>query len=134
LIEYKGNPINNLNIPNIKKLLQPILWDYEIDPFEFYQVAIGKKKMIGLFNQERALIRILERLNWFDVLTLLGINFLKENLSSNIVNKLRIGGLRRRYEIVQKILRGEPVSFSKWNSETRKRLRHSILSHRWYRY
>ena len=124
--------MNYLNTPKIKKLLKPILWDYEIDPYDFYQLAIGKKKMIGLFNQERALIRILERLYWYDVVDLLGLDFLKENLSSNIVNKLHIGGLKRRYEIVHKILREEPVSFSKWNSETRQRLKHSILSHRWY--
>lgn len=124
--------MGTLSNKKIKQFIKPILWDYEIDPLEFYQVAIGKKKMIGFFNQERALIRILEHLNWYDVVDILGLNFLKENLSSDIVNKLRIGGLKKRYEIVQKILRGEPVSITGWNSETRQRLKHSILSHRWY--
>jgi hypothetical protein len=44
----------------IQKLLKPNLWDYNIDPVDFFNVIIGKKNRAGCFNQETALIRMLE--------------------------------------------------------------------------
>lgn len=117
----------------IETLLAPILWDYRIHPYEFYQVAIGNKAQIGHFNQEKALIRILERLNWYDLINLFGMEFLKKYITLELVSKLRFKDKRRKYEVVRKILHGETVSFPGWNSETRQRLEHSLLSHRWYR-
>jgi len=117
----------------IRTLLQPLLWDYQIDPYEFYQVAAGKLAQVGSINQERALIRILDRLPWYDVIDLFGLDFLKKYITLKLVSKLRFSDKRRQYEIVHKVLHGKIVSFPGWNSETRQKLKDSLLSHRWYR-
>jgi hypothetical protein len=116
----------------IKQILAPILWDYQLDPLQFYKIAVGQSSKIGLLNQERALLRILERLNWYDIVELLGLDFLKEHLNFELINKLWIVAQRERYEIILQVLQGNSISFPKWGPETRQKLKHAVLSHRWY--
>ena len=118
---------------NIDDLLQPILWDYQIAPCDFYEVATGKKERVGWFTRERVLIRILERLTWYDLITLFGIERLTEILTPELIAQLRFPELRRRYELARKVLQGEAVSFSGWSPEYRENIKHTLLSHRWYR-
>jgi len=113
--------------------IRPILWDYRIDPIEFYHIAKGERKAIGFLNQERALIRILDYMDWYDILTLFGIDFLRKNLTPDLVGKLRFAKQREKYEIIRKILLGEPLSFPEWCDETRQRAGNTVLSDRWYR-
>lgn len=118
---------------NIQKLLQPILWDYHIAPYELYEVAIGHKERVGCFTRDRALIRILERLSWYDLINLFGIDQLTQFLTKDLISQIRVNALQERYEFARKVLQGEPVSFSGWSPETREKIRHTLLSHRWYR-
>jgi len=111
----------------------PILWDYSVDPLEFYEAAAGRNDKAGPFDQERALIRCLERLSWYDLLKIFGIDFLKTHLTKTLISKLRFQQMRDKYEFLRKVLQGEDVSFSGWNSETRDRIEHTLLSNRWYR-
>lgn len=117
----------------IRTILQAILWDYRIDPLDFYELALGRKKRIGWFSRDRALIRMLERLSWYDLIQLFSLNELKDILKPELIAQLRFPELRRRYELARKVLRGELVSFSGWSPESRENTRHSLLSHRWYR-
>jgi hypothetical protein len=117
----------------IRKLLHPIVWDYNIDPYELYETAIGKKTQIGSFTQEKALIRMLEYLPWYDLLRLFGIEELRKLITKDVISKIRIRELREKYEFVRKILRGETVSFSGWSPEYREKIRHTLLSDRWNR-
>ena len=113
-------------------VLERLLWDYDLNAKDFYDLLLGKKARIGLWNQERALIRVLERLGWYDIVNILGLEYLKEHLTLQIIEKLRFPDLQRKYGIVRKVLHGEPVSFSGWDSETRQRARDAVLSNRWY--
>jgi len=117
----------------IEHILKPILWDYRIEPYEFYLVALGKKGTLGLFTSERALIRILERLNWYEILELFNVDILKEKLTPGLIAKIRTRELRKKYEFIRKILQDEPVSFSGWDHDNRQRVKHTLLSNRWYR-
>ena len=117
----------------IEHILKPILWDYRIEPYEFYLVALGKKGTLGLFTSERALIRILERLNWYEILELFNVDILKEQLTPGLIAKIRTRELRKKYEFIRKILQDEPVSFSGWDHDNRQRVKHTLLSNRWYR-
>jgi hypothetical protein len=118
---------------DIQKLLQPLLWDYRIDPYELFEVAIGTRERVGSFTQGKALIRMLERLAWYDLVRLFGIDGLTTLLTTHVIAQLRFPELRERYELVRKVLQGEPVSFSGWSPEYRQKIRHTLLSHRWYR-
>jgi hypothetical protein len=117
----------------IEKILRPILWDYNIDPCELFEVAIGNKERIGSFNQKKALVRMFERLSWYDLINLFGIGQLTKLLTEEAISGIRIRELRERYEFVRKILYGETVSFSGWSPEYREKIRHTLLSDRWYR-
>jgi hypothetical protein len=117
----------------INKILKPILWDYQINPCDFFDVATGKKAQIGSFDQTKALIRILERLSWYDLVNLFGIDGLAELLEKNVISRIRIKELREKYEFARKILHKETVSFSGWSPEYREKIKHRLLSDRWYR-
>ena len=116
----------------VEKILKPLLWDYQIDAISFYLVALGQEKIPGL-SQQRALLRMLERLNWYDILDLFELEFIQEQLTTELVARLRFPEMRKKYELIRKILHREPVSFPGWGAETRQRAQDSILSNRWYR-
>jgi hypothetical protein len=117
----------------IQKLLKPILWDYQVDPYEFFLAAAGEKSRAGGFDQEKARIRMLERLSWYDLIRLFGIEGLKNLLTREIISKLRIRELREKYEFARKVLHGETVSYTGWSPEYREKIKHTLLSNRWYR-
>jgi len=117
----------------IKKILKPILWDYHIDPGDFFDVAIGKKIRTGSFDQTKALIRMFERLSWYELVSLFGMDELSKLLTKEIISRIRTKELRDKYEFARKILHKETVSFSGWSLEYREKIKHRLLSNRWYR-
>jgi hypothetical protein len=123
----------NMEKAEIQKLLQPLLWDYQIDPYDLFEVAVGRQERVGSFTRAKALVRMFERLPWHDLVKLFGIDGLATLLTQDVIAQLRFPELRARYEFVRKVLHGEPVSFSGWSPEYRQRIQHTLLSHRWYR-
>ena len=118
---------------HVISLLKPIIWDYRLDPLDFYRIALGQQAGQGWFTQEWALRRLLERLNWYDLIDLFGLDFLKVHLTPQLVAKLRIKELRHRYEIARCLLNQQPLPLSGWDSQTRQRCQDAVLSNRWYR-
>jgi hypothetical protein len=113
--------------------LKSIIWDYDVAPGELYEVITGQRAKAGPFTFERLFVRMLERLSWYELIDLLGMEYLKQRLSQQIIDKVRFKTLRGRYENVRKVLSGEPLSFSGWNPEYREEIKHTLLSNRWYR-
>lgn len=101
----------------IRSLLNAIVWDYNIDPYNLFEVAVGEKEQAGSFTREKALIRMIEYLGWYDLVQLFGLDGLRELLTNDIVSKLRPMELQEKYELVRKFLQGEAVSFSGWDPE-----------------
>ncbi len=124
--------VGMLEKKEIRKLLKPILWDYSIDPCDLYDVAAGIKDEVGGFNREKALVRMLERLSWYDLIRLFGVDDLKSLLEPEIIGKLKSDILRDKYEFARTVLHGETVSASGWSPEYREKIRHTLLSNRWY--
>jgi len=122
-----------MNQKKVKSLLNGLTWDYHITPVELYQLAAGTMKERGWFTREWALIRILSRLSWYDILSLFGVKEVKKILSSGIIKRIQDPSLRKQYEILCAILHKTPVPFSGWNTETRRSYESAFLSHRWYR-
>lgn len=116
----------------IAKIMKMVIWDYDIDPLDLYDIVTGKKTEIGTFNKERVLIRMIERLSWYDLINILGIEYLKKNINRELLKHLRFEAIRNKYEFIRKILQGEVVSFSGWSPEYREKIRHTLLSHRRY--
>lgn len=117
---------------NKEYLLRGIVWDYNIKPIDLYLISLGEKPPVGTFDKEKAFLRIIERLSWYELLQLYEIQFIKENLTEELIKKIRNETLRNRYEILYQILRGKTLPTAGWNPENRKRLKATLLSDRWY--
>lgn len=65
----------------IRKVVRPLIWDYDVDAYEVYEVALGRKASAGSFTQEKALRRFFERLSWYDLVRLFGIDTIRELLT-----------------------------------------------------
>lgn len=122
-----------LSKENIEKKIKSVFWDYNVDPGELYQIVLEKKHGEGFLNKEYVFKRILERLSWYEIIEIFGLDFLKRNLTAKIIFEIRNTTLKSRYEFIRKILQGETLSFTGWSIENRKRLKSSVLSHRWNR-
>ena len=117
----------------ITAALTGIIWDYKTDPDELFEVLTGQRLKAGPFTFERLLVRMLERLSWYELIDLLGLEYLRQNLTREIIAKIRFKTLRRRYERVSQFLSGHTVSLSGWDPEYREEIKHTLLSNRWHR-
>ncbi|NLT49482.1 MAG: hypothetical protein GXX85_01025 [Ignavibacteria bacterium] len=113
--------------------IKKIFWDYNTDLLPIAEVISRDLKSIDSYEFKLMLNRMLERLNWYELLDILGADLLKQLLTPETINRLRDKGLRGRYESIRRILFGEPLSVSGWDTEYRERIKHTLLSNRWYR-
>ena len=96
-----------------------IIWDYKTDPDELFEVLTGQRLKAGPFTFERLLVRMLERLSWYELIDLLSLEYLRQNLTREIIAKIRFKTLKGRYERVSQFLSGHTVSLSGWDREYR---------------
>ncbi|WP_161595891.1 hypothetical protein [Deferribacter desulfuricans] len=114
-----------------EKLIKKIIWDYNISPKNLLDVIFKKKISYQHFTYEKLVLRALERLSYYDLLFLFGVDGLKEILSDKYLKQLRDKELRGKYERLRKILSGEPIPFSRWNPEYIKKTQNTLLFNRW---
>jgi len=117
----------------IEGIIRPLLWDYEVDPWMVYTKI---KDPSFEFRREdffcRLFLRMLERLNWYDLLQLFGAEWLSVHLTDEVLRMLRSEELKERYARIRSVLQGRTVPVSGWDPEYRERLRNRLLSNRWY--
>jgi hypothetical protein len=117
----------------ITSTLAGVIWDYDVNMDEVFELLTGKRSTAGPFTFDRLWVRMLERLSWYELCELLGLDYIQQHLTEEIVAKIRMKTLRRRYETIRQFLSGNPVSLTGWNPEYREEIRHTLLSNRWYR-
>ena len=116
-----------------RNALLNIFWDYNTDLLPLEKIIKRDLKSIDDYEFKLILNRMLERLNWYELLDILGIDLIKQLLTPEIIGKLRNEGLKERYETIRPILFKEPLPVSGWDPEYRKRVKTTLLSNRWYR-
>jgi len=114
-----------------EKILSKIYWDYNIPGEKLYSILLGKASE-SFPGREKVFTRMLERLGWYDILDILGIDLIKELLTKEIIKKIRHAELREKYEFIRKILSGETLSFTGWGDEYYRKIKHTLFSNRWY--
>jgi hypothetical protein len=80
------------------------MWDYTIPIEEIEQVLEGEKANAGHYNQSSLFIKILETYPWFTIIQIFTIDEIKKMLTTDVIKKLRMPSLRKKYEFVNKRL------------------------------
>lgn len=86
------------------KLLNQVLWDYNISVKDIDAVLTGKKESAGHYNREIIFRKLLESYSWFTILQLIPPYDIKFLLTNQVINKLRSPSLRNNYEFVRERL------------------------------
>jgi hypothetical protein len=115
------------------EILERIMWDYDIDPSDIYDFIIGKRNKLYHFTKEMIFIRILERLSWYEILSLFPLPILNKMIAKSTIKKLRSNSLREKYEYARRILHQESLPPSRWYYKDHKQHEYPLLSNRWYR-
>ncbi len=55
-----------------QKIIKRLLWDYHINPNDMLSVIRGDKEKCAHWDYNKILLRMLERLTWYDLLFMLG--------------------------------------------------------------
>ncbi|OGU33495.1 MAG: hypothetical protein A2057_06085 [Ignavibacteria bacterium GWA2_35_9] len=122
-----------MSVDEKNKVLKSIFWDYNTELLPFDKLIEGDINAIDDYEFKLILTRMLERLNWYELMDILGIDLIKRLLTPEIISKLRNNELKERYERIRRILFEEPLPFSGWDPEYRKRIKTTLLSYRWDR-
>jgi len=89
---------------DIKKLLEQILWDYNITAEEIHAVLKGEADRAGHYTREAVLKKLIETYPWFTIIQLFTPEELKDLLTRDVIKNLRAPSLREKYEFVRKRL------------------------------
>jgi len=116
-----------------QEIVKRLCWDYDIDPADLLDVVEGYRESAGPLDRQKLFARSLERLPWNRIVELWGFEQARSLLGPGTISLVRDKSRRKQLERLEKILRGESVSASRWDSELRKKLQNSVLSNRWYR-
>lgn len=125
--------MNTVEREQIRRLMKHVIWDYDIDPYELYEVVLGLREKVGHFDRMRVFQRMLERLSWYDLLDLLGADMLRERLTPETIAQIRRPDVRERYEHIRRVLHDDALPSAGWSPEYRQRIQDTLLSDRWYR-
>jgi len=123
----------NMTVEEKFQALKSIFWDYRTDLLPLDKVIARDLASIGDYEFKLIAKRMLERLNWYELLDILGVELIKKVLTSEITGRLYNKELKDRYERIRRILFQEPLPFSGWDPEYRKRINATLLSYRWDR-
>lgn len=118
--------------PEQYRLLKRINWDYSIPVDDMFAVLNGEKPSAGHWNADDLLLRMLDKLSWYELLEFFTPETMADKLTPDILEKIHNKEKRTKYERLGKILRGEAVSFTKWGPEYRKECKDALFSNRWY--
>ncbi len=86
-------------------LFKQLVWDYDLTQNEFEAILAGKK-VLGNMDQNWAIVRVLENLNYYDAMNLVSLNTLRNNWKE-VQPKLFNSSIKNGYEF---LLQRYPVS------------------------
>jgi len=88
-------------------VFRQLVWDYDMTQNEFESILAGQKS-IGSMDQNWAIVRILENLNYYDAMNLVSIDVLRSNWDK-IQSKMFKSSIKNGYEF---LLQRHPVSIT----------------------
>jgi hypothetical protein len=115
------------------KILQSIFWDYNANLLPLDKIISRELNKIDEYDLRIIINRIFERLNWYDILDILGLDIIKNLLENEKLLITKNKKLKEKYERLRRILFKKPLSISGWDIENNQRIKFTLLSNRWYR-
>jgi hypothetical protein len=114
-------------------LMGSLNWDYLDKPEDMLAVIEGQLDSSGAFNRDKLFVRSLERLSWYSIIGLWGLETVKRLYRPELAGRIWPKSLRERYDFAFALLRREPLPPARWGDEHYQQMRHTIFSNRWYR-
>ncbi|HPW95032.1 MAG TPA: hypothetical protein PLT31_07600 [Fibrobacteraceae bacterium] len=123
-----------MNVSQKKEILASLNWDSSVTIDELLNLVEGKSLIEAGISRESFFLRCLERVPWHNLIVLWdGVENSKKLYTNNVRRGLRNGNLRRKFDFVFGILRGESVQAPEWSSEYCQKLKRTFLPDRWNR-
>jgi hypothetical protein len=113
------------------QLMRSLNWDYNTPYEEMLAVIENDVEGERPFDRKTLFTRSLERLRWWAVVELWGIERVKKLWTPEIRRRLWPPSRREDYDITFALLRGEPVPALRWGSERARALQRTFESKRW---
>lgn len=95
------------------KIVKSLLWDCDLSPGDFYQVLKGKKEKAGFFTREKAVKRLLEYQNWYNVLKVLPLPEIGSVWNEGLQSSIRGRQIAEGIDFAVRILRNKALSPSR---------------------
>jgi hypothetical protein len=114
------------------KLMGSLNWDYLDKPEDMLAVIEGRLESSGAFTRDKLFVRSLERLSWYPILGLWGIETVKQLYTPELAGRIWPKSMRQRYDFVLAILRREPVPITEWGTQGYRSKRYRFFSNRGY--
>jgi hypothetical protein len=114
------------------RLMRSLNWDYLDKPEDMLAVIEGRLESSGAFTRDKLFVRSLERLTWYSVLALWGVETIKELYTPSLASRIWPKDLRLRYEFAVRVLRRETLPPARWGDEYYQQMWHPVFSNRWY--
>ncbi len=93
-----------LPTPEIKQRLKMAFWDYNYTADELYDVLYHDAQ-IGYMTKARIYQRLMETFSWYKLLEIVPLEELTNQLTDDMIKRLRGKALQNRYFHVARILR-----------------------------
>jgi hypothetical protein len=91
-----------------------------------------RRESSGAFTRDKLFVRSLERLPWHYVVTLWGVEAIKELYTPEIAKRIWPKDRRYHFDFALAVLQREPVPPARWGDEHYKQIWRLFLSVQWY--
>ena len=117
-----------------KAIVESLNWDSTVSAESLLKLVDGNSQTESGISRESFFLRCLERVPWHNLVPLWnGIENCKKLYTDNVKKGLRNVTLRKKFDFIFGILRGEPVQAPEWDSEYCQKLKRTFLPDRWNR-
>lgn len=93
-----------MNPQEKNRILNQIMWDYNIPVNDIEELLSGKKEKAGHYNRKMLFKKLIESYSWFTILELLTPDEINDLLTEETINGLRSASLKKKYEFIKKRL------------------------------
>ena len=84
-----------------KKILQQVIWDYNIPLDAIDALITGKSDTAGHYTREQLFVKILETFPWYTIINLFSISDIRLLLNKDLIASLKSPSLRKHYEFIR---------------------------------